>query len=84
MQVASTRDNYDKAKTELNSIRLRMKECDSQISSILKEQRKLQQNLSETKLERKKLENEVILFMFLFEVFSTHRLTYVLFNCKIG
>lgn len=36
-----------------------MKECDSEISSIVKEQQKIQQKLSDTKLEKKKLENEV-------------------------
>ena len=36
-----------------------MKECDSQISCILKEQEKLQHKLSEMNIERKKLENEV-------------------------
>ncbi|RVW19290.1 Structural maintenance of chromosomes protein 2-2 [Vitis vinifera] len=36
-----------------------MKECDSQISYILKEQEKLQHKLSEMNIGRKKLENEV-------------------------
>ncbi|XP_011018333.1 PREDICTED: structural maintenance of chromosomes protein 2-1-like [Populus euphratica] len=58
-KVASTRNNHDQAQSELDSIRLKMLECDSQISSILKEQHKLQHKLGETKLERKKLENEV-------------------------
>ncbi|KAL6548040.1 Structural maintenance of chromosomes protein 2-2 [Orobanche hederae] len=58
-KVASTRDNHERAKSELNALRLKMKECDSQISSILKEQQKLKDKLSETKLERKRLENEV-------------------------
>nr|TKR86006.1 hypothetical protein D5086_0000242860 [Populus alba] len=58
-KVASTRNNHDQAQSELDSIRLKMLECDSQISSILKEQQKLQHKLGETKLERKKLENEV-------------------------
>ncbi|GAV68102.1 SMC_N domain-containing protein/SMC_hinge domain-containing protein, partial [Cephalotus follicularis] len=58
-KVASTRNSHDQATLELNSFRLKMKECDSQISSFLKEQQTLQHKLSETKLERKKLENEV-------------------------
>ncbi|KAL6579103.1 hypothetical protein OROMI_009319 [Orobanche minor] len=58
-KVASTRDNHEHAKSELNDLRLKMKDCDSQISSILKEQQKLKDKLSETKLERKRLENEV-------------------------
>ncbi|KAL5812667.1 hypothetical protein ACOSQ3_027617 [Xanthoceras sorbifolium] len=58
-KVAFTRNNHNQAQSELNAIRLKMKECDSQISSILKEQQKLEHKVSETKLERKKLENEV-------------------------
>ncbi|TXG70684.1 hypothetical protein EZV62_005619 [Acer yangbiense] len=58
-KVAFTKNNHDQAQSELNAIRLKMKECDSQISSILKEQRKLEHKVSEIKLERKKLENEV-------------------------
>ncbi|KAK2651266.1 hypothetical protein Ddye_018755 [Dipteronia dyeriana] len=58
-KVAFTRNNHDQAQSELNAIRLKMKECDSQISSILKEQQKIEHKVSEAKLERKKLENEV-------------------------
>lgn len=63
LQVAFTRTNHDQAQSELNAIRLKMKECDSQISGILKEQQKLQDKLGEAKLERKRLENEVILLI---------------------
>lgn len=59
IKVAFTRTNHDQAQSELNAIRLKMKECDSQISGILKEQQKLQDKLGEAKLERKRLENEV-------------------------
>ena len=62
LQVAATRNNHDQAQSELNLIRMKMKECDSQISRILKDQQKLQHKLSETNLERKKMENEVICF----------------------
>ncbi|KAK4837410.1 hypothetical protein QYF36_005206 [Acer negundo] len=58
-KVAFTRNNHDHAQSELNAIRLKMKECDSQISRILKEQQKLEHKVSDIKLERKKLENEV-------------------------
>lgn len=58
-KVAATRNNHDQAQSELNLIRMKMKECDSQISRILKDQQKLQHKLSETNLERKKMENEV-------------------------
>lgn len=60
LQVASTRNMHDQAQSELNLIRMKMKDCDSQISGILKEQQRLQHKLSETNLERKKMENEVI------------------------
>lgn len=60
LQVSSTRNSHDKATSELDLVRMKMKECDSQISSILKEQQKLQHKLSETSIERKKMENEVI------------------------
>ena len=62
LQVAATRNNHDQAQSKLNLIRQKMKECDSQISCILKDQQKLQHKLSETNLERKKMENEVICF----------------------
>ncbi|CBI24628.3 unnamed protein product, partial [Vitis vinifera] len=58
-KVSSVKNNHDQAQSELNLIRLKMKECDSQISCILKEQEKLQHKLSEMNIERKKLENEV-------------------------
>ncbi|KAG5558356.1 hypothetical protein RHGRI_008323 [Rhododendron griersonianum] len=50
---------HDHAKSELDNFRLKMKECDTQISSILKEQQELQRKISETNLERKRMENEV-------------------------
>ncbi|XP_022736183.1 structural maintenance of chromosomes protein 2-1-like isoform X4 [Durio zibethinus] len=59
LKVDSLKKNRDQLQSELNSIRIKMKECDSQISSILKEQQNLQHKLSDLKLERKKLENEV-------------------------
>lgn len=61
-----------------------MKECDSQISGILKEQQKLQHKLSEEKLERKRLENEVFL-LFPCVNFYYNLLHNIYFsNCLIG
>lgn len=37
-----------------------MKECDQEISAIVKEQQKLEHKVSESNLERKRMENEVI------------------------
>nr|GMC65783.1 structural maintenance of chromosomes protein 2-1-like [Ipomoea batatas] len=58
-KVASLNSDHNLAQTELDSARLKMKECDSQISSILKEQQGIQHKLSETALEKKRMENEV-------------------------
>ncbi|XP_024996476.1 structural maintenance of chromosomes protein 2-1-like [Cynara cardunculus var. scolymus] len=58
-KVTSLRDEHSQAQSELNAARTKVKECDSQISSILKEQQKLKNRIGEKNLERKKLENEV-------------------------
>uniref|UniRef100_A0A7N0ZUI2 SMC hinge domain-containing protein n=1 Tax=Kalanchoe fedtschenkoi TaxID=63787 RepID=A0A7N0ZUI2_KALFE len=58
-KVGSIKRNYDEALKEKNLVCAKMKECDSQISGIVKEQHKLQHKITEAKLERKKLENEV-------------------------
>ncbi|XP_009771632.1 structural maintenance of chromosomes protein 2-1 [Nicotiana sylvestris] len=57
-KVASLKDDHGLAQSELNSARVKIKECDSQISSILKEQQRLQNKISETNLEKKRMENE--------------------------
>lgn len=62
VQVDALKKSRDQLQSKLDSVRLKMKECDSEISSILKQQQKLQHKLSNVKLEMKKLENEVILF----------------------
>ena len=63
-----------------------MKECDTQISCILREQQELQRKISETNLERKKMENEVMCLLSLmclqylsqdFLYFSTFSLSFV-------
>ncbi|GJT65087.1 structural maintenance of chromosomes protein 2-1 [Tanacetum coccineum] len=58
-KVNSLKDEHKQAQSELNEARKKVKECDSQISSILKEQQKLKNKIGEKNLERKKLENEV-------------------------
>lgn len=60
MQVASLGNNHDQAQSELNIVRSKLRECDAQISSILKEQQTLQHKITESNLERKKMENEVV------------------------
>lgn len=58
-KLVSLKHDAGLAQSELNTARLKIKECDSQISSILKEQQQLQNKISETNLEKKKMENEV-------------------------
>ena len=60
MQVASIKQEYDQTEHELNAERSKLKECDSQINRMTKEQQKLQQQLSDLNVERKKMENEVV------------------------
>lgn len=59
MQVASLGNDHEQAQSELNIVRSKLRECDTQISFILKEQQKLQHKITENNLERKKMENEV-------------------------
>lgn len=63
MQYVGKKNAHDHAKSELDNFRLKMKECDTQISSILKEQQELQRKISETNLERKRMENEVTCYV---------------------
>ncbi|KAK1271748.1 Structural maintenance of chromosomes protein 2-2 [Acorus gramineus] len=58
-KVCSVKLEYDQAESELNLSRSKLKECDSQISNIFKEQQRLQHQISDQNVERKKLENEV-------------------------
>lgn len=60
VQVVAARDNLDQVQSQLKSVRLKMKECDQEISAIIKEQQKLEHKISESNLERKRMENEVI------------------------
>ncbi|KAK6926412.1 SMCs flexible hinge [Dillenia turbinata] len=57
-KVLTLRNRHDQAHSDLNSSRMKIKECDLEISSILKEQQKLQNKLSDMNLEKKKMENE--------------------------
>ncbi|RZS06113.1 hypothetical protein BHM03_00036719 [Ensete ventricosum] len=61
VQVSSIKQAYDQTEFELNLSRSKLKECDTQISCIAKEQQNLQQKLSDAAVERKKMENEVLL-----------------------
>ncbi|XP_028797839.1 structural maintenance of chromosomes protein 2-1-like isoform X2 [Neltuma alba] len=59
IKVAAARTDHDQVHSELNSVRLKMKECDKEISVIIKEHKVLEHKLSENNLERKRMENEV-------------------------
>ncbi|KAL0304105.1 UNVERIFIED_CONTAM: Structural maintenance of chromosomes protein 2-2 [Sesamum radiatum] len=59
LKVASVKKDHDEVQSELNMARKKIKECDSQIASIVKEQQRIQQKISEASLERKRMENEV-------------------------
>ncbi|XP_058070002.1 structural maintenance of chromosomes protein 2-2-like [Magnolia sinica] len=59
-KVSSIKKEYDQAQSELNLSRSKMKECDAEISAIVKEQQKPQHKISDANVMRKKLENEVL------------------------
>jgi len=69
LQVDALQKIHDESLAELKLIHAKMKECDTQISGFVTDQEKCLQKLSDMKLERKKLENEVlsvsVLFLFL-------------------
>ncbi|KAK7283893.1 hypothetical protein RIF29_13642 [Crotalaria pallida] len=58
-KVVAARNDLDQVQSQLNAVRLKMKECDKEISGIIKEQQKLEHRLTEGSLERKRMENEV-------------------------
>ncbi|XP_019093594.1 PREDICTED: structural maintenance of chromosomes protein 2-1-like [Camelina sativa] len=60
LQVDALQKIHDESLAELKLIHAKMKECDTQISGLVTDQEKFLQKLSEMKLERKKLENEVV------------------------
>lgn len=53
------KQEYLTAQAELNKERDRIKECDAQISTMLKAQNQLKNKLTDNIVEIKKLENEV-------------------------
>lgn len=59
LQVNALQKIHDESLAELKLIHAKMKECDTQISGFVTEQEKCLQKLTDMKLEKKKLENEV-------------------------
>ena len=53
------KQEYKKAEEDLRQSRAKIKECDGQISSLVKVQNKLQQKRADNQVEIRKLENEV-------------------------
>ncbi|KAG9134427.1 hypothetical protein Leryth_022382 [Lithospermum erythrorhizon] len=58
-KVASIKNEHHEAQQELKLAHQKMKECDCQITSIVKEQKKLQHKITELNLEKKRMENDV-------------------------
>lgn len=65
LQVNCLQKIHDESLADLKLIHAKMKECDTQISGFVTDQEKCLQKLSDMKLERKKLENEVLSLVFL-------------------
>lgn len=59
LQVEAIQKDHDQSLAELKLIHEKMKECDTQISGFVADQEKCLQKLSDMKLEKKKLQNEV-------------------------
>ncbi|EFH42747.1 hypothetical protein ARALYDRAFT_919501 [Arabidopsis lyrata subsp. lyrata] len=60
LQVCPLQKIHDESLAELKLIHARMRECDTHVSGFVTEQEKCLQKLSYMKLERKKLENELL------------------------
>ncbi|ESQ45830.1 hypothetical protein EUTSA_v10010077mg [Eutrema salsugineum] len=58
-KVDAIQKNHDQSLAELKLIHAKMKECDTQINGFITDKEKFLQKISDMKLERKKLENEV-------------------------
>lgn len=56
----SINEQFEAAKEKLAVGRKKLQECDSQLTLMNKEQQKLQQELSDNNVARKRLENEVL------------------------
>lgn len=64
LQVDVIQKNHDQSLSELKLIHAKMKECDTQISGSIADQENCLQKISDMKLDRKKLENEVFPLQF--------------------
>lgn len=56
-------NDYNQAESELNLARMKMKERDSEINKILMEQQKLKHKLTDINLQKKRMENDVIIYL---------------------
>lgn len=75
-------NDYNQAESELNLARMKMKERDSEINKILKEQQKLKHKLTDINLEKKRMENDVIIYLdFCPVMLMTHGCSLLSFYC---
>ncbi|KAK6132193.1 hypothetical protein DH2020_034051 [Rehmannia glutinosa] len=58
-KVSSVKQDHDEVQSELNIARRKIKECDLQITGIVRKQQGIQHRISEANLDRKRMENEV-------------------------
>ncbi|KAH6788453.1 structural maintenance of chromosomes 2 [Perilla frutescens var. frutescens] len=58
-KVSEIKKSRDEVQAEHNMASRKIRECDSQITGIVKQQQDIQQRISEANLERKRMENEV-------------------------
>ncbi|KAH6824279.1 structural maintenance of chromosomes 2 [Perilla frutescens var. hirtella] len=58
-KVSEIKKSRDEVQAEHNMASRKIRECDSQITGIVKQQQDIQQRISDANLERKRLENEV-------------------------
>lgn len=60
IQVSSIKKSRDEVQAEHNMASMKIREHDSQITRIVKQQQDIQQKISEANIERKRMENEVV------------------------
>ena len=57
-QVTAVQDKYTSASAQLETQRARLRECDKEISSLVKAREELNKQLTDTNVERKKIEHK--------------------------
>ncbi len=57
-QVTAGRDNYSSVSAQLETQRARLRECDKEISGLMKARDELNKQLTDTNVDRKKIEHK--------------------------